>query len=292
MRVIIIDGQNVLHRAYHKFKNMTSKSGKPSSVVYGFPYIIGGIVRKFNPDAVIVPFDYGRNQHRLDALPDYKNREKRLDFDYEDFIDQSQKARKILKALGVPTIKIKGQEADDLIYMMVKEFTKKGYNEIIIVSSDKDFQQLVNKKVSIWNTTKNMLITHKNHVSVYGYTPKQSIDYLILDGDKSDKIPGYRGMGEKRIKAFLEEHSSIRKFLRSKKEHKGLDRVLLEEIYKRNRLLIDIKYFCRIHGDSINIKIKKGSKKIDHHYLSKIGNTYDINTFCADTFLKPFKKLL
>jgi DNA polymerase I len=291
-RVIIVDGNNALHRSYHKFKNMKSKKGEPSSIIYGFPLIISGLIRKFNPNHFVIAFDHSRNKHRMAALPNYKNREHRLDFDYEDFNKQCEIARKAMTALGIDYIRIKGQEADDIIYMLIKKYLKKGFTDIIIISSDKDFQQLITKEVSIWQPNHNRLLTYKNHESVFGYTVKQSLDYLILDGDKSDKIPGYRGMGEKKITAFLKEHTSIRKFLKSDKTHKTMSKEELEVIYKRNRLLIDIRYFCRKFIDKADMKITKGKKKIDSIYLSDLTNTYDIKTFMSGTFLKPFKTII
>ncbi len=292
MRALIIDGNNSLHRAYHKFKNMKSKTGKPSSVVYGFPYILSSLLRKFNPDAVTIAFDHSKNKHRLEALPGYKDREPRLDFDYEDFQEQFKIVRQLTNALGVDYIRVKGQEADDLIYMMVKEYRRKGYDDIIIISSDKDFHQLITPKVSIWNTYKGMFYTKLNYSSLFGYSIKQSVDYLILDGDASDKIPGYKGMGDKRIKDFLNNHSSIRKFLKSNETHKLMGKEELELIYTRNKLLIDIKFFCKNFMDESLIKITKGKKKIDHPTIASISNEFGINTFHSNTFLKPFKNLL
>lgn len=289
--VLLIDGNNSIHRAYHKYMGMKSKAGESSSIVYGFPLIVGGLLKKFKPDDVVVVFDGGRNKNRLKLLPTYKAREPRLDFDPESFDTQLQIARDLMTAFGVKTVREKGQEADDLIYLLIRAYKKLGYDNIIIASRDKDFRQLITSKVSIWVVTDDIRVTKDNIVNIYGTTPRQSLDYLILDGDKSDKIPGYPGFGEKTIKEFLNKYTSIQKYLDSREQFKKVDNVKLETIYKLNTELIGIKFFAKKHLMDLKFEIKPGNKSLDFKYISEISNRFNINTFVDVKFIKTFKDL-
>ena len=289
--VVIVDGNNNLMRAFYKYKNMQSKKGEPSNIVFGFPLMMGALLKRFKPDDMVIAFDSDRHKERYKLLPNYKNREKKIDFDYENFQEQNKIAIKTMNALGVDTCKIKGQEADDLIYLLVKHYRKLGYTTIIIASRDKDFRPLITSKVSLWVVTDDYRLTHKNHKQIVGWQPRQFLDYLILDGDKSDKIPGYPGFGEKTITTFLNEYSSIKKYLASGEQFRKIDNQLLEEVYNRNRMLIGIRLFCNKHLKNLELKIKKGNKGIDYTYISEVSNRFDINTFVDTKFIKPFKKL-
>ena len=291
-KVLLIDGNNLCHRAYHQYKSMRSSDGKPSGVVFGVPYILWSLIKNHNPSDVIVVFDGGKDKARLKILPDYKKRKPKADFDYDDFISQKDDAIRILNLLAINTVMEKGLEADDIIGLLSMRLSKK--NQVMVVSTDKDFVQLINKKVSLWNPWKNERITHLNIGKHYKFTPEQCVDYLILDGDVSDNIPGYKGVGEKTALDFLSTYGSIENYLNKidLPEHKKIKRDVLRELYKRNRLLIDIKYFCKTTKLRLrNITIKK-SPKVSKKEIALVCSIYDISFFSKDDFILTYKNLL
>ena len=291
-KCLIIDGNNLAHRAYHQYKNMRSSDGKPSGVVFGVPYILWSLIRNHNADDVLVAFDGGRDKNRLKVLPDYKKREPKSDFDYEDFITQKEDAKKILENLGIKMVSKKGLEADDIIWLAARRLSRKG--QVMIVSTDKDFVQLIDKNISLWNPWKNDRITHLNYQKHYPFTPEQCVDYLVLDGDKSDNIPGYKGVGEKTALGFLETYGSIENYLTDLKlpEHSKIKRDVLEEVYKRNKYLIDIKYFVKTN----KLKYKDipiiSSNKINKKEINLVCSNYSINIFTREDFILTYKKLI
>lgn len=288
--VLLVDGNNLLYRCYYKFSGMVSKSGIPSSMVFGYPYTLRSLLNRFKPKKVYNVFDGGRDRNRLEVLPDYKEREQKLGFDIDNFREQKGVVMELCYNLGMHTIQERYKEADDLIYILVRKL-KKNYN-IIIVSSDKDFNQLVDDSVTCFNPHQGVEITHKNMLHRFGYTPKECVDYLILDGDSSDKIPGYKGMGSKTIRLFLDAHSSIRNYLDNKFQFKKLDNTLVESIYKRNRFLIDLAYFYRRKHRGYKIPYKYGeSPKVNKNAIYQVCDKYDINTFLKLDFQRPFKSL-
>ena len=139
-KAIIIDGNNLLHRAYHQYKQMRASDGKPSGVVFGVPYMLWSLIRNHKPEDIVMVFDGGRDRNRLKAHPDYKKKEPKADFDYEDFIKQKTAAMGICNSLGIKITHRKDLEADDVIWLQARRWEKKGY-QVMIVSTDKDFVQ-------------------------------------------------------------------------------------------------------------------------------------------------------
>ena len=223
----------------------------------------------------------------------YKDRDKnRKDFDIDDFVSQQKDVKEILTCLGIPYVSKKGLEADDIIWLYARKYKRKG--SVVIVSTDKDFNQLLSNRVSIWHPWKNKRITHKNLEKEYGYTPDQCVDYLSLVGDDSDKIPGAKGIGHKTAIKFIEEYGSINAYRLGKgDEMKKFTRKQSEELFYRNRTLIDTRFFCRryLKLKEIPLKSPKG-KNINKKGLSLICRKYSITTFIEPAFLKPFKQLL
>lgn len=291
-KTLLIDGNNLCHRAYHKFKQMRSSEGKQSGVAFGFLYILRSLINLHSATDVVVVFDGGRHPKRLELLPNYKDRKKKEDFDIKSFISQKEDVKKFLKYFCIKYVDVKGTEADDIIWLIARKVKKE--NPVVIVSTDKDFNQLISPSVSIWHPWKDKRITHKNIKELYGYTPEQCVDYLILVGDNSDNIKGYPGIGDKRALSFLAKHS-IKEYLYTydHEEHSIIKRRKLEEIYLLNRKLIDIRLFCRKYF-KINLKevIKKPKKKINKKKIAVLASDYSITTFHKEDFQKTFKKLL
>lgn len=287
---LIIDGNNLAHRAYHQFKSMASKEGKNSSIVFGLPHILESLVRSQKPDRVLVVFDKGVDENRRKVLPEYKKREHREDFDYDNFIEQKRDVQRMLEYLGIPYIQPDQGEADDIIWLYARKYRRQN-DQVVIVSTDKDFIQLLGKGISIQNPWKKIRITHKNVTNFYPYTAEQCVDYLILVGDKSDNIPGISGVGEKTAMKFLNTYGSIKEYLRGDApEDKKITRSKLEPIYLRNRLLIDIRLFCRRYIKEVAKPLYKES--INKKELALLCSKYSITTFTKNNFLKTFERLL
>lgn len=287
---IIIDGNNLMYRTLKSFH--LSYKGKSTSMIYGFPNILRSLVSTLNADQVYVVFDGGRSKYRTDLLPDYKKRDKGKDFDYKDFKRQKEVIKQTMHILGVPVIYHEKQEADDLIWLVARRLKKN--RNVIIVSTDKDFQQLLSKRVSIWHPFMNKRITHKNLKKLKGYKPYQVVDYLILDGDKSDNISGVKGFGKKTIEAFLKEFGNIETYLKSDASFKKYKKTDIEDIFLFNRKLIDIRLFIRRNKmslKSLGIKLTPRKKGIDERQLKLLISHYDMRSFNKDNFKRAFERL-
>jgi len=290
-KLVIFDGNHLAYRAYFKFSNLKTLDGVKTAIIYGVPYILESLIRKFSPTEVILVFDGGRSKFRSELRPDYKKREKRLGFDPQDFHEQKEKVINILISLGIKVARAKGVEADDLIAMISRRYSKKDWDTLII-SSDKDFNQLIDKKITVYNVSKNKLLDQNNLKDIVGYNPEQCVDYLCLVGDKSDNIGGYSGIGPKKAEKFLNEFEGIVPFLNSDIEFGRIDKEKLKDIYYVNRKLIDLKYFY------IMFMIKKKIPwlnifpvLLDLKVFKLFCNTYEMNSFLKPQFINTFKKL-
>ena len=292
-KLVIVDGNNIAYAAYYSYRNLSHK-GKLVGTLYGLISMVRGYIREHNPEQMVIAWDSSKDKHRLKLLPEYKGtrkekQEKKL-FDREQFEKQKARAINMFMALGIYQTKIEGREADDLIFELVRKYYKK-YN-IVIVSSDKDFLQLLEyKNVRIWNPIKRAMITKQNILKYFKVTSDKVVDYLCLTGDSSDNIPKYPGIGEKNGIKFLDEFGSISSFLENKQAmYSKIDRKKLLELYKRNRELIDLKYFF--------VKYYKGKTKVEFmprkfkesRFFETCGK-YAFYSINDPNYLNPFKKL-
>lgn len=281
----IIDGNNYAYRAYFAYSRFSHK-GKSTSVLYGFIQMLQFILN--NGNETIVVWDKHRDKHRLDLLPEYKShRSDKLNFDKDDFFRQKDIMIQTLFDMGIPQVMGEG-EGDDMIYVVARSFKK-----CCIYSADKDFNQLlVHKSVSIFNPNFNKSYNYKTMDKFFNYKPEETVDYLSLLGDSSDNIPGYKGMGPVKIRKFLDEFGSIKNFL-SNKDNKfsGINHDTLLEVYKRNRILIDLAYFYKRYLFNIKIPYINGVRhpKYKEDKFIKFCNKYNLQSVLENKRL--FKQL-
>lgn len=287
-KVLIIDGNNTMHRAYHAYARLTNQ-GKPVNIIYGMPQLVNALIHQFQPDDVYICWDEARHKERLRLCPEYKAKRKtKTKEQIEDMMHQKKKVIELFNSLGIKQLIGKGMEADDYIYALVRRLRKS--NQITIVSTDKDFHQLLRPSVRIFNTAKHQLIHHKNLKALFGYSPEQCVDYLSLLGDDSDNIKGYRGMGDERIKIFLAEFGSIKAFIENESSSfMKLDKVALRKLYITNKMLINLKTFYNKHlKDKITLDF--GNSKFNKKVLFKICDNYNIKALKETKFTKNYNK--
>lgn len=288
-KILILDGDNLSHRAYHAMGNLKWK-GKSVAAIWGFLNILGGVCGKYKPKKIYVCWDGYRHKERLKLHPDYKKREPKFNFDSDDFKRQKHEIRILINALGIPQIHREGREADDYIYAIQKRIIKNTEKtKVIMCSGDKDFRPHVTKRVWLYDERKG-LITPLNFQKLFdGLKPSQYVDYLALMGDKSDNIPGVPGYGEKTALKFLNEYGSINNFLTTEITHPHFEKVYAAT--GLSRALIDLKWFnenkikdAKITEDDYwrgDIKPKRKIKKYKERALEKFG----IKKFITDQFI-------
>lgn len=201
----LIDGSSYIFRAYYAIKNLSTSDGFPTNAVYGFSSMMFKFVKDFNPRYVAMVFDAKGKNFRNDIYDQYKaNREEAP----EDLIAQIEKIHEVVNAFLFPLIIKEGYEADDLIGTIASANDKKGV-DVVIVTGDKDFCQLVSENITLFDTMKNKRTDVQEVVNRYGVPPDRMLDLFALCGDKVDNIPGVRGIGGKTASKLIREFNSL-----------------------------------------------------------------------------------
>lgn len=291
-KLLLVDGENLLHRSFHKFANLKASDGKQSGAIFGFFKSLNFLVFRFRPTHLVITFDNGHSSFRTELNPEYKSHRKKLGIDYESLQSQKKVILKILKYLGIDYIYDKKKqynyEGDDYIAYMKHHFKEK----IIIISSDKDFCQLICKRVKIYNPAKEVLINEKNCKEIMGYSALECVDYLSLVGDTSDDIKGYPGIGPVKARKFLDAWKNINYFLLSPNNiFPGIDMDELREVYDRNTKLINLTYFIKNNPLKDIPLVSRKENKDYSKKLNKIFLEYSLASFRSKEFLETFKNI-
>ena len=217
--LIIIDGNSVIHRAYHALPELTAKGKGTVNAVYGFLLVFLKAIDDFNPDYIAVCFDTKPPTFRHKRFGEYKAGRKKAP---QDLYDQIPMIKDILQSFQVAVFEKPGFEADDLIGTIAnKAPQKQAVPEIqtIIISSDFDVFQLVNKSVKVYNLIKGVkqgeVFDANKTKEKYGILPEQIVDFKALAGDASDNIPGATGIGKTTAIKLIQEYGSVEKIYKA-----------------------------------------------------------------------------
>ena len=207
MKLLAIDGNSILNRAYYGIRPLTTSKGEPTNALYGFLNILLKHIEEEKPDKICVAFDLKSKTFRHDMYDGYKATRHGMP---DELAAQLPEAKKLLDVMNIPRIEKEGLEADDIIGILSHTCTKNG-DACIIVTGDRDSLQLVNDNVTVkLATTKQDIVYNEPEIKEkYGLTPQQLIDLKALMGDSSDNIPGVKGIGEKTAIKLLQEYGSL-----------------------------------------------------------------------------------
>lgn len=205
-KLIIIDGNSLINRAFYALPLLTNADGEFSNAVYGFCNMLIKTITDHKPDHIIVAFDYGKKNFRHKLFADYKGTRKPTP---EELKSQFPLLKKVLGAMNITMYEREGIEADDIIGALAKKFQEQTY----ILTGDKDALQLVDNTTSVWLTRKGISDIEEVNISnikeKFSLTPAQVIEFKALSGDSSDNIPGVSGIGEKTALDLLSKYESV-----------------------------------------------------------------------------------
>jgi len=216
-KLVLIDGNAIMHRAYHALPPLTTKSGEPINAVYGFVAMLLRIISDLNPTHIAVCFDRPEKTFRKEKYIHYQEQRPEMD----DFLSQQiGKMHDVLEAFKIPVYEKAGFEADDVIGTLAKRATENPkskipnskqtannklqtskIDEVVIITGDRDIFQLINSKVKVYVPVKGLKegklygVDEVKHE--FDFEPIKIIDYKALVGDSSDNYPGVPGIGPK-----------------------------------------------------------------------------------------------
>lgn len=219
-KLVVIDGNAILHRAFHAMPPLTTKNGEPINAVYGLVSMFLRIVQDLKPEAIVVAFDEKEKTFRHKEFDKYQAQRPPT---HEDLSSQFEKARDFFRAVRVPVYSKPGFEADDVIATIATQSAKMPndnpqiINEVVVVTGDRDLLQLVDDKKNIKlympvvGLSNAKLYDEKAAKERMGVGPELIPDYKALVGDPSDNYPGVSGIGPKTAEKLLDIYGSVDK---------------------------------------------------------------------------------
>ncbi|MGZ3804147.1 MAG: DNA polymerase I [Pseudobdellovibrionaceae bacterium] len=204
-KIYLVDVSSMFFRAYYAIRPLTAPSGVPVNAIYGFLSMITKLFKEEKPDYMVFTYDRKEPSFRKELYPEYKAHRTAMP---DDLAVQIPYIKRLADYLGIPALEVPNYEADDIIGTLVN-LGLKHHLEVVIVSGDKDFGQLIQKHVVLYDTMKDVKYDEVGVFEKWGVRPEQFIDYLALVGDTSDNIPGVDGIGPKGAQKLLEQFKSV-----------------------------------------------------------------------------------
>lgn len=220
--LLLVDGNAIIHRAFHALPRFTAPDGRPTGAVYGFFSTLLSAIKQFESTHVALTFDVAGPTFRHKEYKDYKATRIKAP---QELYDQIPMIQEILKTMNVPQFGVEGFEADDVIATIVAKIPnsksqnpnklkiQKSNPKTIILTGDLDALQLVSELVSVCALRRgikdSIIYNEKTVKETFGFEPKYIIEYKALRGDPSDNIPGVPGIGAKTAGTLINQYHTI-----------------------------------------------------------------------------------
>ncbi|HKV74155.1 MAG TPA: DNA polymerase I [Gemmatimonadales bacterium] len=228
-RLFLIDGYALIYRAFFALitRPLRTSKGENTSVAWGIANFLLRLREQHRPEFLAWVNDAG-DSFRTERYPEYKSTREKLDAELQADFDRSvERVSELLTAFRVPLVSVDGYEADDVIATLADRGADRGW-QVVIVSGDKDFYQLIRPRVALLNpgrggpaAVEEQWVDETNASERLGVPPSQVIDYLSLVGDSADNVPGVKGIGEKGAVQLLTEFGSLDRILEHAAEIPG-----------------------------------------------------------------------
>jgi DNA polymerase-1 len=219
-KLVLIDGNAILHRAYHALPPLTTPNKEPINAVYGFVSMLLKVIQDLKPSHLAVAFDRPEPTFRHKEFKAYQAQRPEV---HADLISQFAKAHQVVQAFGIPIYDKKGFEADDVIGTIAQ---KSQTDETVVVTGDRDLLQLVTNKIKLYMPVRGLadakLFGLKEAEERMEVIPEQIVDFKALVGDQSDNYKGVPGIGPKTASSLLKEYGSLEDI------YKNLDKISLK----------------------------------------------------------------
>ena len=253
--ILVIDGNSLIHRAFHAIPLLSTTEGLPTNAVYGFTNMLLKILNDIQPKWVAVAFDKSKITFRTKEYSEYKAHRKATP---EELRSQFSLVKEVLNALSIKWCEAEGYEADDLIGTIIKKAEQENISAVIL-SGDKDVLQLVSASTKALLTKKGISdleeFNEENVFKKFGVHPKQITDYKGLTGDQSDNIPGVPGIGPKTATKLLQEFTTLEEIIVNSSKIPARTRNLIE--HNTEQALLSKRLATIIIDVPINISINE-----------------------------------
>jgi DNA polymerase-1 len=216
-RLVLVDANAIIHRAFHALPHLTTKSGELVNAVYGFTMILLNMLKELKPRYIDVCFDSAAPTFRHKEFVGYKAKRVKAP---DELYNQIPRVKDVIAAFNMPIFAKDGFEADDLIGALNFQAGKDPSVETIIVTGDLDMLQLIDQNTKVYTMrrglTETVIYDIKTVKERFGFGPEHITDYKGLRGDASDNIPGVPGIGEKTAAKLISQFGSIDEIFKNK----------------------------------------------------------------------------
>lgn len=252
-KLVIIDSYALIHRSYHALPPLVSPEGILVNGVYGFMLVFLKMLNELQPNYIAAAFDLAGPTFRHKEYKEYKAKRVKAP---DNFYEQINIVKEILRAFGITILEKEGYEADDIIGTVAKKAQERDW-QIIILTGDLDTLQLVNDKVSVYTLRHGLqdavIYDEKKVKERFSLKPEQLIDYKALKGDPSDNIPGVPSIGEKTSQQLIADFGNLDNLYQG--IEKGKEGRFSKRILEKLKDFKDQAYFSR-HLVEINTNVE------------------------------------
>lgn len=288
--LLLIDGNAIMHRAYHALPPFKAADGTPTNVVYGYLSMLNKVVTDFKPDYLISCFDTPKDTFRNKIFKEYQSQRPKID---DDFIVQIPLVKQALDVAGIERMEKDGYEADDLIGTITRIFETNKFR-VVILTGDKDIFQLITDNVFVAAPQlglANIKIFDKSEVEKkLDVAPNQIIEYKALAGDPSDNYPGASGIGPKTASKLIHQFGTVENIYKNieKVESEKVKDVLKKE---EDSVYLSKKLATIMTDVDIDLDIEKLKFKGFNKKLIDFLTQYQMNTLTKRIFnIKEIEK--
>ena len=273
-KLLILDSNSILNRAFYGVRYLSAKDGTPTNAIYGFLNILLKLIKEQEPDYICAAFDVKAPTFRHKQYEGYKAQRKPMP---EGLAAQMPLAKDVLRAMGVTILEKEGYEADDIIGTVAR-LCEESEISCFIATGDKDDLQLASDKTKVILTVtksgynETIIYDDKAVKEKYHVTPTEFIDVKALMGDPSDNIPGVKGVGEKTAMSLIEKHHSI-EYIYENIDDIGLKGTMLQKMKDGREMAFMSKELATINR---NTPIEFNAEKCVFDGFENNGELYEI----------------
>ncbi len=290
-KLILIDGNALLHRAYHAYPPLSTPQGELVNAVYGFSSMLLGVLEKLGPTHVAVAWDVKGPTFRKKEFAEYKANRGPMD---EELVNQIERTKEVVSALNIPQFGIEGFEADDIIGTLARTATDgkaEDDTQVIIVTGDRDSLQLIRDKrvvvyLPIHNKNSESFVFDENKVEeVFGLKPKQIIDLKGLMGDASDNIPGVKGVGKVTATKLMKEFGSLERIYENLESKLITPRV--RKMLEEQKEMANKSYFLATIDQNVPLEFEWSACTLSNYDKRKVMKLFEEMNFNSLTKKLP-----
>jgi DNA polymerase-1 len=288
----LIDGSSQMYRAYHAFRGrgLSNQEGHTTHAVYVFVTMLRKLIKDHKPAYIAASFDLAGRTFRDDIAGDYKANRAAMP---DDLAEQISWVHQACEALGVPIVTAPGYEADDVIGTLARRALETGF-DVVIVSIDKDFFQLVGNGVRVYDPREDgVWFDESGVIEKFGVRPAQVVDVLALVGDTSDNVAGVPGIGKKGAVDLVNQFGSLDGMFDRMGDLKPKQREALS-VHRDNALqsrqLVTIRTDVPVHVDVESLRYRGASRERCYELFTRLDFRTLVNEYAptADSIVKDY----